>query len=86
VASKDERLPDQVAANFETAPITAAEKIMLRYARKLTSHPDQMVREDVAQLRQVGWSDGAILDICQITSYFNYVNRMADGLGVPLED
>ena len=86
MATKDEQLASQVAGDFEAAPLTAAEKAMLRYARKLTTHPDQMVREDVDHLRQAGWSDGAVLDICQVTSYFNYVNRMADGLGVPLED
>ena len=45
-----------------------------------------MVESDVQILRDHGFSDRAILDINQITAYFAYVNRIADGLGVPLED
>ena len=58
---------------------------MLRYARKLTLKPGEMRCEDVECLREENWSDTAILDICQVTSYFNFVNRLADGLGIPLE-
>jgi len=45
-----------------------------------------MTEEDVIALRSVGFSDAAILDINQVTAYFAYVNRMADGLGVELEN
>lgn len=45
-----------------------------------------MVEADVQLLREHGFSDRAILDINQITGYYAYVNRLADGLGVPLED
>ena len=58
---------------------------MLDYAVKLTLTPGQMGDEDVESLREVGFEQAAILDICQVVSYFNYVNRMADGLGVELE-
>ena len=58
---------------------------MLDYAVKLTQTPWEMEREDVEKLRQEGFSDGAILDINQITGYYNFVNRLADGLGVELE-
>jgi hypothetical protein len=44
-----------------------------------------MVEEDVIALREVGFSDEAILDINQVTAYYAYVNRLADGLGVELE-
>ncbi len=44
-----------------------------------------MQRSDVAGLREAGLSDAEILDVCQVTSYYNYVNRLADGLGVDLE-
>jgi len=59
---------------------------MLDYTYKLTLTPWQMVEADVQQLRLQGFSDRAILDINQIVSYYAYVNRVADGLGVPLED
>ena len=59
---------------------------MLNYAVKLTREPWHMVKEDVAALREAGFSDRAILDINQVTGYYAYVNRLADGLGVPLEN
>lgn len=59
---------------------------MLDYAYKLTLTPWEMVEADVLTLRDHGFSDRAILDINQITAYYAYVNRIADGLGVPLED
>ena len=58
---------------------------MLDYAVKLTEAPWKMEQEDVDQLRKQGFSDAAILDINQVTGYFAYVNRLADGLGVELE-
>ena len=59
---------------------------MLDYAVKLTLTPWEVFDGDVERLREVGFDHAAILDICQVVSYFNYVNRMADGLGVELED
>ncbi len=58
---------------------------MLTYAEKLTLRPWDMVASDVTALREVGFSDGAILDINQVTGYYAFVNRLADGLGVELE-
>ena len=58
---------------------------MLDYAVKLTRSPDAVGASDVDALRLVGMTDGEILDVCQITAYYNYVNRLADGLGVELE-
>ena len=45
-----------------------------------------MVEADIIALREAGFSDSAILDINQVTGYYAYVNRLADGLGVELED
>ena len=58
---------------------------MLNYSVKLTLTPWEMVSDDVERLRERGFSDSAILDINQVTGYFAYVNRLADGLGVELE-
>ena len=55
---------------------------MLRYTRKLTLSPGQMIRNDVERLQQLGVSDGEILEANQIIGYFNYVNRLLNGLGV----
>lgn len=59
---------------------------MLGYAVKLTLEPWSMNQEDVKRLRQAGFSDADILDINQVTGYFAFVNRLADGLGVELEE
>ncbi len=59
---------------------------MLDYAVKLTLTPAAVGEADVEQLRSMGFTDRAVLDICQVTAYYNYVNRLADGLGVELED
>lgn len=62
------------------------ERAILDYAVKLTQAPNGMRWEDVEALRRVGLGDGEILDVCQVVAYYNYVNRLAEGLGVELED
>ncbi|MCK4558755.1 MAG: hypothetical protein KAV45_03155 [Calditrichia bacterium] len=62
------------------------EKSIIPYARKLTSAPSTVQKDDIEQLRSVGFSDKAILQINLVINYFNFVNRLADGLGVELED
>jgi alkylhydroperoxidase family enzyme len=59
---------------------------MLEYAVKLTLEPWNMVESDAISLREAGFSDAAILDINQVTGYYAFVNRLADGLGVELEE
>ena len=58
---------------------------MLSYAEKLTRTPERMTRGDVEMLRDAGWSDADILAIAEVTAYYAYVNRIADGLGVDVE-
>jgi uncharacterized peroxidase-related enzyme len=58
---------------------------LLEYARKLTLTPAEIVEQDLERLRAHGLDDRAIVDANQIVSYYNYVNRVADGLGVQLE-
>jgi uncharacterized peroxidase-related enzyme len=74
-----------LATDYRTASLTPADRAMLDYAVKLTGSPRQIAREDVERLRQAGFDDRAIHDICAITGYYAFVNRMADGLGVELE-
>jgi len=59
---------------------------MLDYTAKLTREPWSMVEGDVEALRDAGFSDEAVLDINQVAGYYAFVNRLADGLGVGLED
>jgi len=59
---------------------------MLNYAIQLTRDPDSICVEDVNRLKEVGFSERAIHDICTIAAYFNFINRVASGLGVELEE
>jgi hypothetical protein len=61
-------------------------RILCRYALRLTLRPWEMEESDVSVLRAEGFSDRDIVDANQVVSYYNYVNRVADGLGVELED
>ena len=58
---------------------------MLDYAVRVTREPWTVRREDIERLRSSGFSDRAVLDISLVTGYYAFVNRLADGLGVPLE-
>ncbi len=58
---------------------------MLRFTEKLTLRPSEMQRADVLTLRAAGFGDPDILGIVEVVSYYAYVNRIADGLGVALE-
>lgn len=57
----------------------------LQYAQRLTMHTQEICHADFLILRNAGYTDGEILEINQVTSYFNYVNRTVNGLGVDLE-
>jgi len=58
---------------------------LLNYAEKLTASPHACRASDVQELRDHGWSDGQIHDAVQAAAYFNYINRVADALGVDPE-
>lgn len=58
---------------------------MLAYVEKLTKNPPSLWRDDMDTLQQVGFDDTAILQITLIASFFNYINRVADALGVGRE-
>ena len=72
--------------DFRGAALSPANRVMCEYVEKLTLKPWEMVEADVIALREAGFSDSAILDINQVTGYYAYVNRLADGLGVELEE
>lgn len=59
---------------------------ILAYAERLTLEPASVRESDVARMRGAGLDDEAVLHACEVIAYFNYVNRMADGLSVQLED
>lgn len=81
----DDTLLAAIEADWRTASLSARRTAMLTYAVKLTATPGAMVEADLVPLRAAGFSDRDILDIVEVTAYYAYVNRIADGLGVPLE-
>ena len=83
--TNDASLVKQLIEDYRAADLDKADSEMLHYAEKLTLTPWEMAESDVIRLREAGFSDSAILDINQVTGYFAYVNRLADGLGVTLE-
>lgn len=84
--TEDDALVEALSTDYRTASVSVAERAMLDYAVKLTLEPWEVVEDDVAPLRAAGFDDTAILDVAQVAAYYNYVNRMAQGLGVELED
>ena len=82
---KAEKVLAEVLNDYNIANISEKEKAMLCYAEKLTKNPANMRKEDINNLKKFGLSDRDILDLNQVVSYFNYVNRIADGLGIELE-
>ncbi len=65
----------------DSAPLDDAQKQAMAYAEKLTKSPQDMVEADVVALRDAGFSDGEVLEINQVSAYFNYANRTVLGLG-----
>lgn len=78
----DDTLVEALASDYRTAPLTDAERVMVEYAIQITKDASQVTREHHARLREVGFDDTGILQITMIASWFNYINRMADSLGV----
>lgn len=78
----DESLANAIKKDYKTADLTDAEKCMLAYVEKLTLTPAMICEDDIEALRAQGYDDMAILQINLIASWFNYINRVADGLGV----
>lgn len=68
--------------DYQKAELNPADRAMLDYVAKLTLAPATMLESDVLRLRANDFDDVAILQINLIASWFNYINRVADGLGV----
>ena len=78
----DESLAASIRRDYRTADLTARERAMLDYVARLTVKPYSMTESDVKTLRDHGFDDTAILQVNLIASWFNYINRVADGLGI----
>jgi uncharacterized peroxidase-related enzyme len=68
--------------DYKTAPITEQDRVMLDYVVQVTKDATRISPADHERLRTVGFDDKGILQITLIASWFNYINRVADALGV----
>ena len=83
--TQDALLRGLAQAPVEQLALDAADKALVRYADVLTREPMNVSPADIESLRAVGLDDRGIHDACAIVAYFAFVNRIADGLGVDLE-
>jgi uncharacterized peroxidase-related enzyme len=81
----DKGLVEALENDYTTAPITPQERVMLDYVVKLTRDATKVWKDDIEGLRAAGFDDRGILQITLIASWFNYINRVADALGVGRE-
>lgn len=82
---KDDELVAAVKKDYTTAKLSRVNRALCDFAMKLTRTPAQVDLADIQRLRDEGLDDLAIHDAVQVVSYFNYINRVADGLNVDLE-
>ena len=76
---------NQIKTDYTQAELSVVDRALCDHAVKLTRAPSTITEADIARLRDLGLSDRAISDATQVVSFFNYINRIADGLGVDLE-
>jgi len=78
-------LVEALEKDYATAPISAQDRVMLDHVIKLTKDATKVSKDDIDGLRAAGFDDHGILQITLIASWFNYINRVADALGVGRE-
>lgn len=83
---KKPELVEALKTDYRTAELTPRQRALLDYADKLTREPWAMAESDLNPLRETGLDDRGILDLNQTVAYFAYVNRVADGLGVAVDE
>ena len=83
--TEDDALCAAIRTDYRTADLDPADRPMLDYVHKLTVAPASVQESDVQTLRANGFDDRAILQVNLIASWFNYINRVADGLGIGRE-
>lgn len=82
----DESLVESLVHDYENAPLSDADRTMLDYVTTLTEDATRITPKDHDGLRAAGFDDRGILQITLLASWFNYINRVADALGVGREE
>ena len=81
----DKALVEALEKDYPNAPISQQDRVMLDYVIKVTKDATKVWRDDMDKLRAAGFDDRGILQITLIAAWFNYINRVADSLGVGRE-
>lgn len=81
----DKALVEALEKDYTTAPISPQDRVMLDYVVKVTKDATKVWKDDMDRLRSAGFDDRGILQITLIAAWFNYINRVADALGVGRE-
>jgi uncharacterized peroxidase-related enzyme len=68
--------------DYRTADLSGQDRAMLDFAVRVTAAPTSITRDDIDHVRRAGFEDRGILQITLIAAWFNYINRVADALGV----
>ena len=79
-------MAENLKKDWRTADLNAGDRALCAWAEKLTRTPAKMTLKDVQELETHGFSQNAISDAAQVIGFFNYINRIAEGLGVDLEE
>ena len=74
-----------IEKNWHDAELTDREEVLLEFSENLTRHPNKGRKEAMVVLREKGLTDEEILHLVEVIGYFNFVNRLAEGLLVELE-
>jgi uncharacterized peroxidase-related enzyme len=82
----DQGFVEALARDFRSAPISDEDRVMLEYVEQITRDATRITPEHHTRLREVGFDDRGILQITLIAAWFNYINRVADALGVGRDD
>jgi uncharacterized peroxidase-related enzyme len=84
--SGDDALTEAIKTDFRQAAMDEPTRKMLEYVERVTLTPADIEETEVEELKRHGFTDEDIFDIVHITGYFSHINRVADALGVDLED
>ena len=75
----------KVTKDWQISGLYSANQALCAFAEKLTLTPDSMLKKDIRQLEDLGFTHTAVHDAVQVIGYFNYINRVAEALHVDLE-
>ena len=82
---EQDALVERLTTDPLSAPVAEVDQAIIAYVLKLTRTPERMERTDLDALRQAGLDDRGVHDVCAVAAYYAFVNRIADGLGVEME-